>query len=40
MAAENYKEPAGFKFLLIGLVAFVGIACLPLVLRLVQFFSA
>lgn len=40
MAAENYKEPAGFKFLLASLILFVGVSCLPLVLRMFQLFSA
>lgn len=40
MAAENYKEPAGFKYLLVGLILFIGVSCLPLVLRMIQFFSA
>ena len=40
MAAENYREPAGFKFLFAVVIMFVGIACLPLVLRMIQFFSA
>lgn len=40
MAAENYKEPAGFPYLLVGVVMFVFISCLPFVLRLIQLFSA
>ena len=40
MASENFKESAGFKYLLAGLVLFVGVSCLPLVLRVIQIFSA
>ncbi|WP_276567838.1 hypothetical protein [Idiomarina seosinensis] len=40
MAVENQKDPSGFPFLLVGLVLFIAISCLPLVLRFVQLFTA
>ena len=40
MSSETFKEPAGKRFLLIAVVLFVIAGCLPLVLRLVQLFSA
>lgn len=40
MASDTEKDPSGFPFLLVGLVMFVVIGCLPLVARLVQIFTS
>lgn len=40
MTANKRQESAGFKFLLAGVLMFLFISCLPMVLRVTQFFSA
>lgn len=40
MSSENFKDPAGKRFLFIAVGLFLFASCLPLVLRLAQFISA
>lgn len=40
MASNTEKDPSGFPFLLVGVVMFVVISCLPLLARVVQIFTS